>query len=466
MWAKTAIEPVKRSTYPLSDARAAQTMPSNTTQQLRQLGSQIAQFVQTQAVAARSPGTMQGVIADLTASYPYLAAPLRDLTGRQAFHALIPFALSGRGSIQRDALIQEISRIYHPEMVVMLEDVINGFLETSDGISRSLLDKPSGTTPTEPISESFRTSEPRPTPTPTDHGGHHSPPSLASRRSAPAKPVSEPFRGSEPLPNQSRKLQLGAVVGVGLLPMWFAGLVGITRWLAGSDGITSLEPEKSCDQIASETFPLPAESKEFQQLIEANKGRCSAEPDFLIQQAIAANEKGNHQEALLLIHKSIALNPGNGDAYYWEGAFYFDSKNYRMALASFEKALQFNPKDESSHFMKGITLTWLDDPAGAIPAFTKAIAIRQDSQYYRERAVSRLRTKDYSLALADANKAIEMDSKDGDAYRLRAYIKTWLDDFTGACSDIKEARGLGIKRVPDGRGGWVPIDQKVNEICP
>ena len=156
-------------------------MPSNVSpQQLRKLGSQIAQFVQTQAVAARSPGTMQGVIADLTASYPDLAAPLRDLTGRQAFHALMPFALSGRGAIQRDALIQEISRIYHPEMVVMVEDVINGFLETTDGISRSLLDKPSGTTPTEPISESFRTSEPRPTPTQTDHGGHRSPPSLAS----------------------------------------------------------------------------------------------------------------------------------------------------------------------------------------------------------------------------------------------------------------------------------------------
>jgi Flp pilus assembly protein TadD len=438
-------------------------MPSNVSpQQLRKLGSQIAQFVQTQAVAARSPGTMQGVIADLTASYPDLAAPLRDLTGRQAFHALIPFALSGRGSIQRDALIQEISRIYHPEMVVMLEDVINGFLETTDGISRSLLDKPSGTTPTEPISESFRTSEPRPTPTQTDHGGHRSPPSLASGPSAPAEPVSEPFRSIEPPTtatlNRSRRSQLGAVVG--LLAIGSAGTLGITSLISRLS-----KPEKSCAQIASEAVPLPAESKEFQHLIEANKGRCSAEPDFLIQQAIAANYKGNHQEALLLIHKSIALNPGNGGAYYWEGQFYFDSKNYRMALASFEKSLQISPKDESSHFMKGVTLTWLDDPAGAIAAFTKAIAIKQDPQYYRERAGSRLQTKDYSLALADANKAIQMNSKDGDAYRLRAYIKTWLDDFTGACSDIKEARGLGIKRVPNGSGTDMPIDQSVKEIC-
>jgi Flp pilus assembly protein TadD len=366
------------------------------------------------------------VIADLTASYPDLAAPLRDLTGRQAFHALMPFALSGRGAIQRDALIQEISRIYHPEMVVMVEDVINGFLETTDGISRSLLEETTRTAPAEPISEPSRTNE-RPPVTP---------------------------------PSRSLKPQLTAIAG--LLALWSAGTIGITSLISRHLS----KPEKSCAQIASEAVPLPAESKEFQHLIEANKGRCSTEPDFLTQQAIATNYNGNHQEALQLIHKSITLNPGDGDAYYWEGKFYFDSKNYRMALASYEKALQINPKNENSHFMKGVTLTWLDDPAGAIAAFTKAIAIKQDPQYYRERAGSRLQTKDYSLALADANKAIQMNSKDGDAYRLRAYIKTWLDDFTGACSDIKEAKGLGIKRVPNGTGADVPIDQKVKEICP
>ena len=124
-------------------------------QQLRLLGSQIAQFVQKQDATSRSTTALQGVIADLTAFYPDLAAPLRDLSTRQSFHALIPFALSGRGAIQRDALTQEISRVYHPEIVGMVEDVINGFLDTTDGISRSRLAEPAvtATTKSTPRSE-------------------------------------------------------------------------------------------------------------------------------------------------------------------------------------------------------------------------------------------------------------------------------------------------------------------------
>ena len=392
-------------------------------QQLRLLGSQIAQFVQKQDATSRSTTALQGVIADLTAFYPDLAAPLRDLSTRQSFHALIPFALSGRGAIQRDALIQEISRVYHPEIVGMVEDVINGFLDTTDGIQRSLLAEPAVTATTESISKPFRNNEQPPTTTPI----------------------------------RKSKSQLAAL---GLLAIGSAGTLGIISLISNH----ASKPEKSCSQIASEAYPLEAESKEFQRLIETNKGRCATEPDFLIQQAIATGYKGNPEEALKLVQKSIALNPNNGEAHYWEGYFYFDSKNYRMALASFDKALQINPKDENSHFRKGLTLTFLDDPASATASFTTAIDIKQNPLFYRERARSRLSTKDYRQALTDANIAIQMNNKDGEAYRLRAYIRTWLDDFTGACSDIKTAKILGIKRVPDG-GADRPIDQATKEIC-
>lgn len=77
----------------------------------------------------------------------------------------------------------------------------------------------------------------------------------------------------------------------------------------------------------------------------------------------------------------------------------------------------------------------------------------------------RLGRKEYDLALADAEKAIQMDNKDGDTYQVRSYIKGWLNDRAGACSDIKEAKSLGIKRVTDDKAKDAPIDQIIKEFC-
>lgn len=113
-------------------------MPASSTEQLRLIGSQLGEYVRGQSGNPPSPGALQGVIADLTASLPDLQAPLRDLVGRQAFTALLPYALSPGGSIQRDALIQEISRVYNAKVLVEAEEVLNGFLDASGGIAISL----------------------------------------------------------------------------------------------------------------------------------------------------------------------------------------------------------------------------------------------------------------------------------------------------------------------------------------
>jgi hypothetical protein len=68
---------------------------------------------------------------------PDLQASLRDILSRQSFTAIIQYALSGRGMIQRDALIQEISRVYHPDVLDDLEEVLNGFLAVSGENSSS-----------------------------------------------------------------------------------------------------------------------------------------------------------------------------------------------------------------------------------------------------------------------------------------------------------------------------------------
>jgi len=101
---------------------------------LRSLGAQLAKYVRDRpGSSGHSISAMQSVIADLTANQPDIGPPLRDLVARIQFQTLIPLAASGTGEIQHNVLIAEVRRIYHPDVVFVLQEFLNGFLECSGG---------------------------------------------------------------------------------------------------------------------------------------------------------------------------------------------------------------------------------------------------------------------------------------------------------------------------------------------
>lgn len=104
---------------------------------LRSLGRQLGEYTRRHTGSKPTPAALQGVVADLAAEMPDLQAPLRDLVSRQSFSAILDYALSGRGLIQRDSLIQEISRVYHPDVLADLEEILSGFLSASEEIPSS-----------------------------------------------------------------------------------------------------------------------------------------------------------------------------------------------------------------------------------------------------------------------------------------------------------------------------------------
>ena len=109
-----------------------------TEKSLRFLGLKLAEFIKHRSVEQLSTASLRAVIADLAFDHPDLVSPLQDLVSRKSFQSLIPSASSGGCAIQRDALIHEISRIYHPAILKSIEDVLNGFLESSGGVALQL----------------------------------------------------------------------------------------------------------------------------------------------------------------------------------------------------------------------------------------------------------------------------------------------------------------------------------------
>jgi tetratricopeptide (TPR) repeat protein len=400
--------------------------------QLRSLGRQLGEYVSRQRGMPPAPAALQGVVADLTAVQSDLQAPLRDLVSRQSFAALLPYARSSGGLIQRDALIQEISRVYHPDVLVRVEEVLNGFLDASGGIATSLMHDQVPVQIEKEISQAQKISSNSLTGTNTSRLPNHS--NGATNHAGPS----------------DRKLLAVSVATIGAI-----GLAAI-----GFQSISS--QEESCSVIADQLEPLAADSSEFKQKITDHKAECADDSRFLVQQAILSDHLEQPQEALKLVNESIKINPEDATAYYWQGISLFNLGEYKKSLTSFDKSLQLKPDDSWSAFRRGVSLSWLNRGSEAVSAYTQAIKLdSSNSDAYRERGREKLALNKYPSGLEDVNKAIQIDASDEHAYHVRATIKTWLDDFDGACVDIKKSKQLGLKEGFKGKA----IDAVIAEIC-
>lgn len=99
--------------------------------QLTNLGKEFGEYTLRQPKNRLASAAFQALIADLASDIPDLQAALRDVVSRQSFMTLLPYARSGNGSIQRDAFIREIERVYHSDILEQIEEVLNGFLGLS-----------------------------------------------------------------------------------------------------------------------------------------------------------------------------------------------------------------------------------------------------------------------------------------------------------------------------------------------
>ena len=67
-------------------------------------------------------------------------------------------------------------------------------------------------------------------------------------------------------------------------------------------------------------------------------------------------------------------------------------------------------------------------------------------QAYYNRGISKSKLEDYSGAIADCTKAIELDQKDAEAFYIRGLSKLQIDN-NGGCLDLNKAGELGMTKA-------------------
>lgn len=173
--------------------------------------------------------------------------------------------------------------------------------------------------------------------------------------------------------------------------------------------------------------------------------------DIYYHDAESKVNTGKLDTALVRMNDAIALIPNlNGFAkelyFNRRGHIYLLLGQYNQALVDFNQSIQINGKYALAYINRAIAKVSLSEKPTQ-----SAIIIRtkQPNQPFRMNWTinSKIRSEKADLnlksALADCNKAIDLDKSDGFSYYVRGQIKQFLNDPT-CCADLLKAKKMGI----------------------
>lgn len=151
---------------------------------------------------------------------------------------------------------------------------------------------------------------------------------------------------------------------------------------------------------------------------------------------------GEPDAALADCNRALELNPDYAWAYSERGLVYKDRGEPDKALADFDRATEISPDYPWPYNHRGAMFGSLGKLDESLEQFSKAIELFSDPEdqamAYGNRCGSYLLKKDFDLALADCNQAIELDPTP-ERYRKRGRVHFEAGDYQAAIADYEKA---------------------------
>jgi Flp pilus assembly protein TadD len=154
----------------------------------------------------------------------------------------------------------------------------------------------------------------------------------------------------------------------------------------------------------------------------------------LVRARIAISEKRD-DDAIGLLKKVVAQNPGCDDAYGGLGLLYARNKKWTEARENFRLALKYCWRVAEANQIRA-EIAEIDETVGPDTAATSEPI---DADDYLSRGVGRAHYGEYDKAIADFTKAIELNPRYAKAYLGRGYCFSCKHKTDKALADYKEA---------------------------
>ena len=147
-------------------------------------------------------------------------------------------------------------------------------------------------------------------------------------------------------------------------------------------------------------------------------------------------EKKDYLGAQENFEKAIKLNPNLAEAYYFRGRVQLE---HEKAVADFTKAIELKPDYAEAYFRRGLGNDLNNKRAAALKDYNKALEINPKFiDAYMTRAVLYLLDNKGQLAIADYTKVIEL-KPDGESYYVRGNSYLEIGEYTKAITDLTKS---------------------------
>lgn len=153
---------------------------------------------------------------------------------------------------------------------------------------------------------------------------------------------------------------------------------------------------------------------------------------------------GNIEKSKLYCEKSLMLDPKNTWAIYTRARCKHLEGNYADSLEDCKAVVAIDPKQFAYHMQMAMAYEKMKDFKSTITCCNRVIELEPNKyvDVYACRGSAQLELRNYSIALVDFNKAIDMGAKVPIVFVYRAICKRRLGDFDGAYKDAKAALQL------------------------
>lgn len=155
---------------------------------------------------------------------------------------------------------------------------------------------------------------------------------------------------------------------------------------------------------------------------------------------VAEHQLGNHQVALELLDRSIAIDSNCAAYFLSHGTVLYVLKAYGKAIASFDRCLQVAPESARALYLRGNSLLELDRPKSALNDYEKAIALAPlfpEAYFYRGIALAALGA--IEAAIDSYDKAIALKADFAAAYTNRGSLLRKQNKWHLAIANFDEA---------------------------